>query len=330
MDRALPASRGRGRALAVVAAALALAAAVAWLRAPRLQVATSPQLAMVRIDVFRDEVLLRAHVEPLRSMQLDAAETGRVDEVFAHDGERVAAGAPLYRLQSDAQEQLLMQRSSEVAQQMANVSVERSAQAASLAQNRRDLAQLQAQQQQAESDWQRQARLADQGFVSPAAVEQSRRKRDLADRLLAQAKADQRTEAAIRDQSIAEMARAVQGLQRGLQLLERSRDRLLQRAPMAGQLSGFDLKMGASVRPGDQLGRIEIPLAACNWWPTSMSSGCLACNPARRPTATSARSCSSRRFRRCRVARCVCCCVGRTALRRRRCAPARRSTYGCN
>ena len=259
MDRTLPASRGRRRVTAAVAAALALAAAVAWLRGPRLQAATSPQLGTVRADIFRDEVALRARVEPLRSMQLDAAETGRVEEVLVHDGERVAAGAPLYRLQSDTQEQLLMQRSSEVAQQMANVSVERSAQAASLAQNRRDLAQLQAQQQQAESDWQRQARLADRGFVSPAAVEQSRRKRDLADRLLAQAEADQRTEAAIRDQSIAEMARAVQGLQRGLQLLERSRDRLLQRAPMAGQLSGFELKMGASVRPGDQLGRIDDP-----------------------------------------------------------------------
>ena len=150
-----------------------------------------------------------------------------------------------------------MQRGAEVAQQMANVSVERTAQAASLAQNRRELAQLQAAQQQAESDWRRQAQLAAEGFVSPAAVEQSRRARELADRLLAQAEADQRQEAAIRDQSIAEMARAVQGLQRGLQLLERTRDRLLQRAPLAGQLSGFQLQVGAGVRPGDRLGRID-------------------------------------------------------------------------
>jgi HlyD family secretion protein len=55
------------------------------------------------------------------------------------------------------------------------------------------------------------------------------------------------------------MARAVQGLQRGLDLLERSRDRLQQRAPIAGQLSGFQLQVGASVRPGDRLGRIDDP-----------------------------------------------------------------------
>ena len=259
MDRALPPSRRRWIAPAVVAAVIVLAAWLAWQRAPRLQVVPSPQLAPVSAGTFRDEVALRARVEPLRSVQLDAAAAGRVEEVQAHDGEHVAAGAPLYRLQSAEQEQLLMQRSSEVAQQMANVSVERTAQAASLAQNRRELAQLQAAQQQADADSRRQAQLADAGFVAPAAVEQSRRAQALAERLLTQAEADQRQEAAIRDQSIAEMANAVQGLQRGLQLLERTRERLLQRAPMAGQLSGFALQVGASVRPGDRLGHIDDP-----------------------------------------------------------------------
>ena len=260
MDRALPPSRRRWLAPAFVALAIVSGAALAaWQRGPRLQMVGSPQMAVVRLAEFRDEVALRAHAEPLRSVQLDAAEAGRVEEVQAHDGDQVTAGAPLFKLQSAEQEQLLMQRSAEVAQQMANVSVERSAQAASLAQNRRELAQLQAAQQQAEADWQRQQRLADDGFVSPAAVDQSRRARDLADRLFREAEADQRQEAAIRDESIAQMTAAVQGLQRGLQLLERTRDRLLQRAPMSGQLSGFALQVGASVRPGDKLGRIDDP-----------------------------------------------------------------------
>ena len=259
MDRALPPRRRHWYAPVFVAVVIAGAALLAWARAPRLQAVDSPQLAAVRAGEFRDEVALRAIVEPLRSVQLYAAEAGRVEEVLVHDGDRVPVGAPLYRLQSDAQEQLLMQRSSEVAQQMANVSVERTAQAASLAQNRRELAQLLSAQQQADSDHQRQAQLAADGFVAPAAVERSRRQLALADRLLIQSEADQRQEAEIREQSIAEMARAVQGLQRGLQLLERTRERLLQRAPLTGQLSGFQLQVGASVRPGDKLGRIDDP-----------------------------------------------------------------------
>ena len=259
MDRALPARRRRWIIPVGIALAVAAVTAVGWQRAPRLQVATLPQLAIAHVGEFRDEVALRARAEPLRSVQLDASEAGRVEEVQAHDGDQVVVGAPLFRLQSAEQEQLLMQRGAEVAQQMANLSGARSAQAASLAQSRRELAQLQAQQQQAEADWRRQQRLADDGFVSPAAVEQSRRASDLADRLLRQAEADQSEEAAIRAESLLQMSAAVQGLQRGLQLLERTRDRLLQRAPMTGRLSGFELQVGASVRAGARLGRIDDP-----------------------------------------------------------------------
>ncbi|HSI58165.1 MAG TPA: HlyD family efflux transporter periplasmic adaptor subunit [Ideonella sp.] len=262
MDRALPQrprwprawQRAAWAALAVPGLAL-----LAWQRAPQLQTVGSAQLAPVRAGEFRDELPLRARVEPLRSVQLDAAEAGRVEAVLAHDGDWVAAGAPLYRLHSPEQEQLLMQRGAEVAQQMANVSVQRSAQAASLAQNRRELAQLQATQLQAEADYQRQAQLATAGYVSAAALEQAERQRQLAAQLLRQAQQDQRLEAETRQQSLAEMARAVQGLQRGLLLLERSRERLQQRAPIAGQLSGFQLQVGTSVRPGDRLGRIDDP-----------------------------------------------------------------------
>jgi len=239
--------------------AATVVAVLAWQRAPQIQVVGTPQLAAVQAGMFRDELALRARVEPMRSVQLDAAEAGRVEAVLAHDGDQVDAGAPLYRLHSPEQEQLLMQRSAEVAQQMANVSVQRSAQAASLAMNRRELAQLQAAEAQAEAEHARQAQLATAGFVSPAAQEQAERQHRLATQLLQQARQDLGLEASTRQQSIDEMARAVQGLQRGLQLLERSRDRLQQRAPIAGQLSGFQLQVGASVRPGDRLGRIDDP-----------------------------------------------------------------------
>ncbi|HJV72315.1 efflux RND transporter periplasmic adaptor subunit [Ideonella sp.] len=244
-------------ALAVPALAL-----LAWQRTPQVQTVETPQLAAVRAGEFRDELPLRARVEPLRSVQLDAAEAGRVEAVLAHEGDQVEAGAPLYRLHSPEQEQLLMQRSAEVAQQMANVSVQRSAQAASLALNRRELAQLQAAQTESQAEYQRQAQLAAAGFVSPAALEQAERRQRLAAQLLQQARQDLRLEAETRQQSIDEMARAVQGLQHGLQLLERSRERLQQRAPIAGQLSGFQLQVGASVRPGDRLGRIDDPASS--------------------------------------------------------------------
>jgi HlyD family secretion protein len=262
MDRRLPELPRWRRMLSWVlpaAVALPALALMLWHRSPQLQVVSMPQLGRVSVGEFRDELMLRARVEPMRSVQLDASEAGRVEAVLAQDGDWVEAGATLYRLHSPEQEQLLMQRSAEVAQQLANVSVQRSAQVASLAQNRRELAQLQAAQLQADSDYQRIAKLASAGFVSAAALEQSQRQQQLTSELFKQGQRDQRLEAETRQQSLDEMAHAVQGLQRGLELLESARDRLQQRAPIAGRLSGFQLQIGSAVRLGDHLGRIDDP-----------------------------------------------------------------------
>lgn len=262
MDRRLPPLPRWRRQLLPVALSLVFAAGIVlWVqqRSSQVQVIESARLAPVISGEFRDELALRARVEPMRSVQLDAVEAGLVEEVLVHDGAWVAAGDLLYRLHSPEQEQLLMERSAEVAQQLANVSVQRSAQVASLAQSRREVAQLQSAQLQAESEYQRVQQLANAGFVSTAALDQSRRQYQLASQLLQQAREDQRLEADTRQRSLDEMAAAVRGLQRGLELLERARDRLQQRAPITGQLSGFQLQVGMSVRPGDRLGRIDDP-----------------------------------------------------------------------
>jgi len=262
MDRVLPPPsiwRRRAVHMALGLCALGALGLLLWFRPSRLSEVDSPQLAPVVAGVFRDDVLLRARVEPMRSVQLDAAEAGRVEAVFAHDGDWVEAGASLYQLHSPEQEQLLMERSAEVAQQMANVSMQRSEQAASLAQNRRELAQLQYAATQADAELDRQTRLAKAGFAAGMALEQAQRQAQLASTLLEQARKDQRVEQAIRARSLDEMTRAVEGLQRGLQLLERSKDRLEQKAPLTGRLSGFVLQVGMSVRLGDKLGRIDDP-----------------------------------------------------------------------
>lgn len=93
--------------------------------------------------------------------------------------------------------------------------------------------------------------------MSVAAREHAERQHSLAMQLLDQAREDHRIEARIRQQSLDEMARAVEGLQSGLQLLQQARERLTQHAPTAGRLNGFRLQVGESIRPGHRLGRID-------------------------------------------------------------------------
>lgn len=261
MDRRLPpASRWRSSLWRAALGAgallgLALLARQALPSTPRL--GGSAQLATVRAGEFRDELLLRARVEPLQLVQLDAQESGRVEAVLVRDGAQVQPGTLLYRLHSREQEQLLLQRSAEVAQQLANVAVQRSSLASILAANRRERTQLQHALQEADQQLLRQRELAARGFVSTAALEAAERQQQLAAQLLAQTTEDQQLEAQTRRQSLAEMDRAVAGLQQGLALLQRSREGWSARAPIAGRLSGFALQVGQSLRPGERLGRIE-------------------------------------------------------------------------
>lgn len=262
MDRLLPRRARRAWVWLVLAVALLASAALAARRAwPPLPVVLHPQLATVRQGEFRDELVLRARAEPLRLVQIDAQESGRVEAVLVQDGALVEAGQPLYRLYSREQEALLMQRAAEVAQQQANAGLQRSAWASSQAQNRRELAQLRAQADEAAAQWQRQRDLAASGFVSPAGLEQAERQAHLAAQLLAQAREDQQLEQRTRSQSLAEMDRAVAGLQQGLRLLQASREQWVARAPMAGRLSGFALQPGQSLRPGEHVARIHDPAA---------------------------------------------------------------------
>ncbi len=262
MDRTLP-PRPRWRRIApwagvasLLIAAIGFTAWRSWGQAPPVN---QPQLATVQAGEFRDELLLRARAEPLRSVTLDAAESGRVEAVLVQDGQSLAAGTLLYRLYSPEHEQQALQRRAEVAQQMANLSAERSAQAASLALHRRERAQLQAALQQAEADVARTQRLAEAGFVAQAALEQAQRQQALAQRLLQQAEQDHALEAQTRAQALAELGQAVAGLQAGLQGLATARERLAPRAPIAGQLSGWQLQVGMQLRAGERLGRIDDP-----------------------------------------------------------------------
>jgi HlyD family secretion protein len=251
--------RVAGRAALVVLAGGSAAGLVFSLAAAR-------GLAVKRADLtiatatrgtFEDELALRATVVPAHSVLLDAVDGGRVEAVPVADGASVHAGELLVRLSNPQREQDVLARTADVAQQLSNLSVQRSALAADRAALRRDLASLDAEAGRAGREAARTRELARQGFVSPAALEEAEARLALQQRLVAQAREDGESEQAIRAQSVRELEAAVQGLQAGLRLVHDAAAGLAVRAPIAGRLAGFSLQQGATVRPGDHLGRID-------------------------------------------------------------------------
>jgi HlyD family secretion protein len=260
MDRVVPVARGaRRRRWALGASALAaLIAAAAWSLPRGLPVARADlKLATVSAGTFDDELVVRAFVVPAHSVLLDATDGGRVDAVLVADGATVEAGDLLYRLSNPQREQDVLARSADVAQQLANLSVQRAELAAARATQRRERSNLMFEQDKADAETARTERLAAQGFLSAAALEDAHRRSDLQRRLLVQEREDGDAEMATREQSLRELERAVAGLESGLRLVRDAAAGLAARAPVRGRLAGFALQVGASVHPGDHLGRVD-------------------------------------------------------------------------
>ena len=260
MDRVVPVSRrGRHLRFALAVAASSIAAFTLWRTWPRGLAVERGDLtiATVAAGTFDDELVLRANVLPAHMVLLDATDGGRVDAVPVADGASVHAGELLYRLSNPQREQEVLARSAEVAQQLSNLSVQRAALAGARAAQRRALAQLPVEQAPTHPEPERTPPHAPPGLQSAAALEDAERRSSLQRQLLDQSRADGEAEMRTREQSLRELERAVAGLQDGLRLVRQAAAGLAARAPTSGRLAGFALQVGASVHPGDHLGRID-------------------------------------------------------------------------
>lgn len=258
MDRRVQQPSRRWMVVSAVAAALVVAALLAryWPRGVPVSRA-DVEIATVKAGAFRDVVVGRATAQPLQSVLLDATEDGRVEQVLVKDGARVEAGQLLVVLASSQRAQELMARSSEAAQQLANLATFRAGLAQAQAAQRRELTQAAFELERASRLHQRNRDLAAQGFLSPSALEDSADKQALAQRLLTQLQADGREELRTREQSVQAMQRAVTDLDQRLTAMRTASEGLAVRAPVAGRVTGLALQVGESVRSGTRLARLD-------------------------------------------------------------------------
>ena len=263
MDVRVPARRGRStvRAAALLAA-VTLAAIAAWQALPHgLQVAARDlRIARVAPGVFRDEIVVRASAEPFSAIVLDSVESGRVEEVIAHDGQHVAKGDLLFRLSNPQRHLELLARQTEYAQQISNLANLRVAQEASRTEHQRRLADLEYALEQARKQHARNAGLAARGFLSAATLEDTADKLAQQHRLLDDERHGSATEEEVRRRVLQQIEGVITGLQAGLKLVNATVDALRVRAPAAGVLTDLRLLVGQTVRPDQRIGRIDDPV----------------------------------------------------------------------
>ncbi|HET9812937.1 MAG TPA: efflux RND transporter periplasmic adaptor subunit [Sphingomicrobium sp.] len=262
MDKVIERKRIDKRILVAGAAGgLLLLILIFWLFAPRAdsQSVARDRLAIAPVErgVFEDFLPLRARVTPLVTVYLDAVEGGRVEQKLVEDGAQVTEGQPLAVL-SNAELQLsTLEKQAEVEQQLNNMRSQELALTQTRNANLRDLNQAETDLAKARRQFDLQKPLAQRGFVSMKTFNDT--KDDLAyqtQRLQILKQSIAQTEA-LQSSQLQQLRLAAASLNSSMGIARDSLGQLNIRAPVTGQLSGFDIQLGQSLQQGERIGQID-------------------------------------------------------------------------
>ena len=243
------------------AAAVLLLIAIFWLFAPRADSlsVTRDRLAIseARSGTFDDFLPLRARVTPLVTVYLDAVEGGRVEKKLVEDGAQVTQGQMLAVL-SNAELQLsTLEKQAEVEQQLNNMRSQELALTQTRNANLRDLNQAETDLAKARRQYDLYKPLADRGFVSRKTLNDTKDDLDYQTNRLAILKRSISQTEALQSSQLAQLRAAASSLNTSMGVAQSSLGQLNIRAPVTGQLSGFDIQLGQSLQQGERIGQID-------------------------------------------------------------------------
>ena len=243
------------------AAGLLLLLILFWLFAPR---ADSQSVSIDRLTisdvqrgVFDDFLPLRARVTPLVTVYLDAVEGGRVEKKLVEDGAQVVAGQPLAVL-SNAELQLsTLEKQAEVEQQLNNMRSQELALTQTRNSNLRDLNQAETELTKAKRLYDLQKSLADKGFVAMKTYNDTKDDLQYQQQRLQILKRSIAQTEALQTSQLQQLRSASSSLNTSMGVAQSSLGQLNIRAPVTGQLSGFDIQLGQSLQQGERIGQID-------------------------------------------------------------------------
>ena len=247
--------------IGLAAAGVVLLALLFWFYAPssNSQTVEASRLTVSTVERgrFDDFLPLRARVEPLVTVFLDAVEGGRVEQVLVEDGAMVQRGQLLAVLSNSDLQLNVLARQTEVTQQINSMRSQELALSQTRLANQRAVIEAELALQTARRQYETQRPLAERGFVPARQLADSRDTYEAARERVAVLRRTQATDERLQSSQLAQLRASTAALNQSLELARLSLDALNLRAPVAGQLTAFSIQVGQSFNRGERLGQID-------------------------------------------------------------------------
>jgi HlyD family secretion protein len=247
--------------IAIGAAALLLLVLLFWWFAPS---AGSQTVAAERLTIsavskgtFDDFLPLRARVEPLVTVYLDAVEGGRVEKILVEDGALVQQGQLLAVLSNSDLALNLLARQSDVSREINSMRSQELALAQTSIQDERAVIEAQLAADKARRQYETQKPLVEKGFI-PAKVFNDSRDEYMSNQRRAEVlRRSQAVNRRLQTSQLAQLRASNASLSGSLDIARSTLDALNLRAPVAGQLTAFSIQVGQSLNRGERLGQVD-------------------------------------------------------------------------
>jgi HlyD family secretion protein len=247
--------------IALGAAGVLVLALLFWWFAPS---AGSQTVAAERLTIsaaskgtFDDFLPLRARVEPLVTVYLDAVEGGRVEKVMVEDGAIVQQGQLLAVLSNSDLALNLLARQSDVSREVNSMRSQELALAQTSIGDERAVIDAQLAADKARRQYEMQKPLVEKGFI-PAKTFNDSRDEYLSNQRRAEVLRRGRViNQRLQTSQLAQLRASNASLSGSLDIARATLDALNIRAPVSGQLTAFSIQVGQSLNRGERLGQVD-------------------------------------------------------------------------
>ena len=215
-------------------------------------------ISTIKQAEFAEYLPLRGVVEPEKTIFIDAIDGGRVEEVLIQEGALVKQGQAILKLSNTNLQLNVLAREAEVSEQINNMRNTRLALEQNQLSLKRDVIELDFKVLRLQKQFTRNNAMIAKNLISEQAFETIKDELDFQLKYRETVQHSQKKEALLQNQQLEQLGRSIKTLESNLAISQGSLDKLIIRAPSAGQLTFLDAQVGESKSSGQRLGQVDL------------------------------------------------------------------------